>query len=492
MHSVADRLSKSQQTLSWTVLLEITSALSVDIGDQNQPHSKLLDTLSLYRPINPELIDDIEFVYTRFRDTCIRQFLSPINTNTLLHSFPHAYEALNKWGFIDPKFPRPKLPPQVSTSDRYVSTGSIGLSFGSNLNLFSYLLASSLGIVHKPLLIYLVPLSTCIFPEFSSMVARQFNNVDLRYLDQHYFSYNDYFDINSSGGVRLMRQEVDTAFYNFYGIEGECKDPSQSGLYPLESDFHMFTKATKAVNRILHQDFTDSRSSYLNTVQLWQRPYVLVCNRDSQWVGPGQLHRDTSIDIFLPLIQSLIQQGFGVVRFNTVGYPLNFKNDFFLDLTLCPDLPPLDQYRLASDACFVIGSDTGVTGFAQVISGSPTLVVDSSTLLPHSPWGNVVYATKKLFPQLDSSYYKDSAFTNVFFDKTTQWDAQFLNKHSLRSIPLSKDDLLHEGLSFIECFSTDSFMSLPTLQDLNLSSSIPYNTVLTYSTYSMLKSLING
>ena len=32
---VADRLSKSQQTLSWTVLLEIIPLFSFDIGDQN-------------------------------------------------------------------------------------------------------------------------------------------------------------------------------------------------------------------------------------------------------------------------------------------------------------------------------------------------------------------------------------------------------------------------------------------------------------------------
>ena len=50
----------------------------------------------------------------------------------------------------------------------------------------------------------------------------------------------------------------------------------------------MFTKATKAVNRILHQDFTDSRSSYLNTVQS-STICSCLCNRDSQWVGPGQL-----------------------------------------------------------------------------------------------------------------------------------------------------------------------------------------------------------
>ena len=207
--------------------------------------------------------------------------------------------------------------------------------------------------------------------------------------------------------------------------------------------------------------------------------------------GGGQESRGLAIRDLEDTVFALIKLDFNVVRLNLYGDSAEFSCEGFVDM-VNGEFNRLDQLAIIGKADFIIGADTGLTGFAQITGTIPTLAVGHPDLYPHSPWGELVMMSKPLEiinREVFYSYSRDELKMNLFSLNTT-WNDNSLSKLGLKIRPMNATEIKTEAIDFVTRYKNKRLEGYKTSNDLGLKSTMGCNVILSDFTYSNLNTIL--
>ena len=478
---------------------ELLAAL---VSDLNAPyeHSRTInDTYDFLVAHGNIVAHEINLATKYFETSFKRPVLGKSVMKIICQKYPLLLAKLHKWQFpMDAAVScniNEELPNLFSGHKTFTSLGGIGFSFGSNTYLLAFMIAQLLLRLPCRLIIYLSPSEIGVFTELSRRAAEAYSFIIVRDLSDYKFSFADLVECQNSGGTICMYDHVKMVLNEHYSMQSSPQNGTTNPYVicsPNATNLALMRLASGSFLRKL--GFKDSKliavNSRLSKI-ICSRPIALITNRDKVWVGEGQPWRDSSIAIFNKSIKLLLSSGYSVVRLNTVGEHSSFVHDNYYDLCRLVDITPEIQMEIIANAEILIGTDTGVTGIAQLGGSLQTLIVDGADCRPHDPWSHVMCHTKKLKISNDSLFHSiNKQSLKRFLFSSSIWDNETCQKLGLSLVGLVEEEILNGVEEFLDCIANNSWQTKPSLSKLGLVSFTGYDTILTSRTSNMLNSLL--
>lgn len=403
---------------------------------------------------------------------------------------------LTEWGFAQPSEQSGKYKEINSEMniETFVSTGEVGFSFGSNTHLFRFLIPQMMTSDNLRYIIYEYCTTLSTFPELPKLLNKRFDAIIVRNIDSYKLNADDLIECHISGKTKRMNTTMQKLFSEMCGVEYSnlhYMGPKKinDSHYPKNLNIYMARKASAIIYNKIKEDLP---TRILNRCDINRTKTVLVVTRDSVWAGPGQTSRELKIKDLEETIYALTELNFNVLRLNLYGENAEFSYDGFIDMASAK-FDQLDQLAIIGKANFIIGADTGLTGFAQIASTIPTLAVGHPDIYPHSPWGEVVMMSRPLEiidKNMMCSLSKEELKKNLFAINT-QWDYRKLQNLGLTSKKISPTKIKEEALNFISRIENMELSRYKTTDNLGLNSIISCNIMLSDFTYKNLKGILD-
>ena len=479
--------------------IDLMAALASDISPFEMVSFSVDGMWEMFSCLPKDLLILIRHSLDVFEKSFQKITLSGMHANRLSVETPNLFRKLGEHGFICTGETRLNTRKYIVDSNEipiYTSVAGIGFSFGSLLYLFAYLQAYVLGATDRDLVIYELPEEYSVFPELLELVDRAFESVRRKNASKHNYTHEELIAINESGSTKGMHIDISNRLYSTYDIESEMVSSDARGTgtrYPANCYSQILGMAAKTVTRkIMSQaEFPNLHNKISNFINP-RKSLVLISNRDSNWVGHGQSHRDINIAKYRALASRLIDKGMQVIRFNTIGIASDLVHRDFLDLTQIDGVTAFDQMHLASMCRYVIGANNGALAFAQFISGSPTLVIDAPDVTPHSPWASVVQHPKTLMVK-DKARLSEFTYEEVLgklFSPGHCWSDDLLTYLGLCSKSTDSSELANLADEFTQGDYINLQENNTSLLNLGVSCFSNYNTVLSQSAFRKLQAFL--
>ena len=250
----------------------------------------------------------------------------------------------------------------------------------------------------------------------------------------------------------------------------------------------MAKKASSIIYKKIDRDLPKKVFKYCETQN---KKTILIVTRDNVWAGGGQESRELTIRNFEDTISALTELNYNVVRLNLYGEIADFCYEGFIDMAN-GQFNQLDQLAIIGRADFVIGADTGLTGFAQIAGSIPTLAVGHPDLYPHSPWGELVMMSKPLeiIDKKTFGLHSVDELKNNLFTLEKTWSNNNLAYLGLAIRPINAIKLKEEAINFLRRYENKKLEDYRTSNDLELESTMKCNVILSDFTYSNLKGIL--
>jgi hypothetical protein len=384
---MANRLLPAHQIVCQQIKLELLAALACDVGRTSfPPYVSIHEELSQVYPETSSVLTEVDKSLSIFNSILHRVRLNHLRSK--LAAFPFVSKILQKRGFlIDQKTKEPyRNKPAASRSAHnarrypyYYAIGPrIGLSYGTPWHLFAPIHLSCLTALTSLVKIQIYR------PDISLMAASDmvrlfecFEAVEVIDANKHRFTWQELHMFYDS---ECLINCYDAALYDLYDKYAIPSDRAFTQSDFLNYSPHMLTRLTSAVvRRRLLTKHEASGYPYISMIKQTSRPIIALSNRDPVWAGTGQPWRDIPIAELEGVIHILIQQGYFVVRINTVGEPSRVKSRHFLDLATV-DIDAYSQLFIYSKCSMVIGGVSGVADWPRTFSLLPTLYLNSPVL----------------------------------------------------------------------------------------------------------------
>lgn len=494
------RITASQSTLVAIIRTNLLAAIIADLSLNYKHLLTIDDTYRFLIAAGNRVAQEIDLATRFFEKTYIRPTLSETVMREVREDYPTLVMELHKWEFPIgmQALGNDILDLNVNKTGEitFVSIGSIGFSFGSNIYLLTFLLARILLRLPCKLVIYLPPSDIGVFTELSRIAGKAYSFITVRDLFSYEFSIADLIECRQSGGTTYMLNYLKLALNETYGLQSSLSNGKHiphklcCASDSLQSLMHLATRSF--LRKLGFQESRNIAADCRLSGLMSFRPIAIIANRDHIWAGPGQPWRDSPIKSYHKIIQFLLAHGYSVVRLNLSGEPSSILDKNFFDFASLTGITPEIQMEVIAKAKFVIGADTGITGVAQLGGSLPTLVVDGPDLKPHEPWSQVMCHTKilsiddeVLFHSHEKHYLK-----SILCSPESFWCIETCRKIGLKLAGLSDDEMLNGLEEFLDCIENNRWHSKQSLAKLGLTSISGYDTIISTQTADMLASVL--
>ena len=103
---------------------------------------------------------------------------------------------------------------------------------------------------------------------------------------------------------------------------------------------------------------------------------IVISTRDNMWAGPGQEHRNVSVEDVKHIIQALVSKGYVVIRSNVTGPEVEYKHKNFYDLVRYEGISAIEQLYIAANSVLIIGADSGTYDLFRISGWVPSFSLD--------------------------------------------------------------------------------------------------------------------
>ena len=134
-------------------------------------------------------------------------------------------------------------------------------------------------------------------------------------------------------------------------------------------------RLAKGLNRNMCHEGTNINGLFKNLVDNGEK-IIVISTRDNMWAGPGQEHRNVSVEDVKQIVQALVSKGYVVIRSNITGPEVEYKNKNFYDLVTYKGISAIEQLYIAANSILIIGADSGTYDLFRISGWVPSFSLD--------------------------------------------------------------------------------------------------------------------
>ena len=492
---------KSQYKLMLMMRFELICALSADDLNGFAGKKNLDEVANFYRAHAGEAVSLIDNMSASLIRTGTVSVKDRYDKKIIKPKYPKLFSKIFDWTTTaeekgdDVKFARE----EQREDDIYISKAEIGFSFGSNTHLFRYLIPKLLLKVKAKLRIYMFPDEFRSYRDLILRVGKHFSFIECYSIDKHQFSHSELKQCHEAKDcaemtnilARQMNDTLDTGIVIRGGKSIKISKPDSFSAD--ESTNKLMRYASKIILKKgeFHELYICKKTGIFERID-FTKPIVLLITRDSAWTGPGQPWRDSHIETYKSTIDYLIEKDYSVVRLNSTGTSSKFQHKNFLDLVSIDQCSPNMQLEIISQAHCVIGADTGLTGFAQIAGGLPTLAINHPDITGHSPWSKLLMRSKNLTVDNEKKYDLSLSKGRLIelLRGTEKWTHETLASHGLRLWDLSDYEIKQATIEFLRCIKDNNWNLKKRSSQIKLTGKNRSDILLADQTFCNLKNLL--